>query len=135
VKQRRIDETRPDIERLDQIARQLAESPSLVSIHDQIVLASQQPMVKVDDAADEFRRKNANAAVVQKINAARRAVAEENSIVAEMRIAVDHAEAAEREPPGGKHRLGEGVARCQRIILVGEHTGALEPVEREQPAS
>src|SRR5262249_59600926 len=107
VRQRRIDKTGQDIVRLDQIARQLAESPSLVSVHDQIVLAAQQPMVKVDDAADEFRRKNANAAVVQKINAARPAVAKENSIVAEMRIAVDHAEAAEREPPGGKHRLGE----------------------------
>ncbi len=41
VEQRRIDETGPDIERLDQVARQIAKSPGFVSMHDQIVFAAQ----------------------------------------------------------------------------------------------
>src|SRR6516165_9213404 len=111
VEQRRIDEARPDIERLDQIARQPAEPPSLVGVHDQVVLAAQQPVIKVDDAAHEFRRENSDATIVKKVDSSWRAVVQENSVIAEMRIAMDHAEAAERKPPGGKHRLGERVAR------------------------
>ena len=58
----------------------------------------------------------------------------EDRVIAEMRIAVDDAEAAERKPPGGEHRGGERVARFQRVVLVGEHLRAVEPIEREQPA-
>ena len=35
----------------------------------------------------------------------------EDRVIAEMRIAVDDAEAAERQPPGGEHRVGEPIAR------------------------
>ena len=34
----------------------------------------------------------------------------EHRVIAEMRIAVDHAETAERKPPGGEHRLPDAVA-------------------------
>src|SRR5262249_3463432 len=107
------------------------ESPSLVSVHDQIVFAMEQAVIEVNDATHEFRRENADAAVVEKVDAGRRGIVQENSVVAEMRIAMDHAEAAERKPPGGKHRLGERVARRKRIALVGEHAGAVEPVKRQ----
>ena len=51
-----------------------------------------------------------------------------------MRVAVDHAVAAEREPPRGEHRLPDAVALLERRGLVAEQFGAVEPVEREQPA-
>ena len=58
----------------------------------------------------------------------------EDGVVAEMRVAVDDAEAAERKPPGREHGGGDGVARLDRVGLVREHAGALAPVERQQPA-
>ena len=58
----------------------------------------------------------------------------EDGVIAEMRIAMDDAEAAERKPPGGEHRGRQPVAHGERIVLVREHLGAVEPVEREQPA-
>ncbi len=58
----------------------------------------------------------------------------EHRVIAEMRIAVDHAEAAERKPPRGEHRLPDAVALGERRVLVREQLGAFEPVEREQPA-
>ncbi len=51
-----------------------------------------------------------------------------------MRIAVDHAEAAERKPPRREHRAADDVAVLERRFLVGEQLGAVEPVERQQPA-
>ena len=58
----------------------------------------------------------------------------EHRVVTEMRIAVDHAEAAERKPPGGKHRAADDVAMRERRALVLQELGAVEPIEREQPA-
>src|SRR5690348_12780086 len=74
IKQWRIDEARPDVEGLNQIARELAETPGFVSVYDQVVLSAQQPVIKVDDATHEFRRKNANAAIVEQVDAGRRTV-------------------------------------------------------------
>ena len=51
-----------------------------------------------------------------------------------MRIAVDDAKAAERKPPGGEHRGRQPVAHGKRIVLVRQHLGTVEPIEREQPA-
>src|SRR5580704_19533579 len=69
VKERRIDEARPDIERVDQIALELAEAPSLIGVHDEIVVAFEQAVIKIDDAADEFRREDADAAIVEQLDA------------------------------------------------------------------
>ena len=58
----------------------------------------------------------------------------EHRVVAEMRIAVDHAVAAERKPPGGEHRGADAVAhRERRRSCASSSLRALEPVEREQP--
>ena len=38
-------------------------------MHDEIVVAVQQPVIEIDDAAHEFRRENADAAVVEQIDA------------------------------------------------------------------
>jgi hypothetical protein len=65
-------------------------------------IAVAQAGIEIDDAADESRRKDADAAIVEQIDAGRRAVILEDRIIAEMRIAVDHADAAERKPPGGE---------------------------------
>ena len=64
----------------------------------------QQSVIEIDDAADEFRREDADAAIVEKVDAGRLAVALEDRVIAEMRIAVDDAVAAERMPPGLEHR-------------------------------
>ena len=59
----------------------------------------------------------------------------EHRVIAEMRIAVDHAEAAERKPPGREHRGGRGgCASSSGASLWASSLRALEPVEREQPA-
>ena len=94
----------------------------------------EQSVVEVDHAANELRREDADAAVVEQIDAARRATFVEHRVVSEMRIAVDHAEAAERKPPGREHRAADAVAVLERRLLVGQKLGAIEPVEREQPA-
>src|ERR1700724_2685388 len=60
VEQRRIDEARPDVERVDEIARQPAKTPGFVGVDDEVVVAAQQPVIEIDDAADEFRRENAD---------------------------------------------------------------------------
>src|SRR6266700_2065614 len=89
-------------------------------------------MVEVDHAADELRRENADAAIVEQVDAVRGAVLDEGRVVAEMRIAVDHAEAAERLPPSLKHRDRDAIARRDVIALVGQQLVALEPVEGEE---
>ena len=51
-----------------------------------------------------------------------------------MRIAVDHAEAAERMPPGCEHAVASRLRDLQRIVLVREQRAAFKPVHGEQPA-
>jgi len=58
----------------------------------------------------------------------------EHGVNAEMRVAVDHAEAAEWIPPSGEHRGRKRIAHGERIVLVRQHARAFEPVEREQAA-
>ena len=103
-------------------------------MHDEVAIVLEQPVIEVDHAADEALREDADAAVVEQVDAARLTLLGEHRVVAEMRIAVDHAEAAERKPPGGEHRLPDAIALRQRRLLVREQLGAVEPVEREQPA-
>ncbi len=114
VEQRRVDEPRPDVERVDQVAREPAEAPGFVGVHDEIVIAVQEAVIEIDDAAHEGRRKNADAAIIEEIDPGRRAVALEHRVIAEMRVAVNDAEAAERKPPGGEHGGGEHVAHRER---------------------
>src|SRR4029078_11799057 len=69
VQQRSIDEPRPDIEHVDQFAAELLEAPGLVGMDYERVVVPEQAMVKIDDPADELRREDANAAVVEQIDA------------------------------------------------------------------
>src|SRR5262245_58842021 len=94
-----IDEARPDVERIDQLAREGLEAPGLVGVHQRGVVAAARPVIEVDHAAHEFGGEDTNAAVVEEIDAAALPALVEHRIVAEMRIAMDDAEAAEREPP------------------------------------
>src|SRR5215469_3873259 len=134
VEQWCVDKARPDIERLNEVARQIAKTPGLVGMDDQVVLAAQKAVIKIDDAAHEFRRENTDAAVVQEIDPGRRAVEHAYGVIAKMWIAVDHAETAEREPPSSEHRLRQRVARAKWVALVRQHARAVEPIEREQPS-
>src|ERR1700746_108064 len=65
VKQRSIDKARPDIQHVDQFPIESLEAPGLIGVYDEIGVLSEQAVVKIDHAADEFRREDANASVVQ----------------------------------------------------------------------
>jgi hypothetical protein len=83
-------------------------------MHDALAVVLHQPVVEVEHAGDEVRREDADAAIVEQIEARGRAgVVEPGGIVAEMRVAVDDAVAAERPPPGMEQRAGKQVARLQ----------------------
>src|SRR6266436_3264836 len=101
-------------------------------MHHQSLIAPEQTMVEVDHAADEFRRKNADAAVVEQVDSLRRAVLHERRVVAEMGVAMDDAEPAERLPPRFEHRNRDAVARRDRVALARQQLVAFEPVEREE---
>src|SRR5471032_3345408 len=96
VHQRAIDKARPDIERVDQRARESLEAPGLVGMHHPRLLAVSQAPIQIDHAADELRRENADAAIVEEIDAARLARLLEGGVVAEMRITVNDAETRKR---------------------------------------
>jgi len=68
-------------------------------VDDEIGVCLEQAVIEIDHAADEFRREDADASIVQEIDARRPAGHVEHAVIAEMRIAVDHAETAERPPP------------------------------------
>ena len=46
------------------------EAPGLVGVHDAIVVAVRRPLIEIDHAADEARREDADAAVVEQVDAA-----------------------------------------------------------------
>ena len=66
-------------------------------VDDARVIVVAQPVVEIDHAADELRREDADAAVVQEIDACGPALLLEHRVVAEMRVAVDWS--AERAAP------------------------------------
>src|SRR5215471_2044882 len=101
-------------------------------MHHQSLIAPEQAVVEVDHAADEFRGKNADAAVVEQVDTMRRAILDECRVVAEMRVAMDHPEPAERLPPRFEHCNREAVARRDGIALVGQQLVAFEPVESKE---
>src|SRR5262245_171340 len=135
IEKRAIYETCPDIEGIDQLTIEPLETPGLVSVHHEIVIAPQQSAIKVDHAANEARRENAYAAIVQEINAGRspfRVV--EDGVIAEMRVAMNDAEAAEGKPPRGEHGRGETIARSERVGLVLQQLAPGKPIQRQQAA-
>src|SRR5262245_42046234 len=101
-------------------------------MHHQSLVALEQAVVEVDHAADEFRLKDTNAAIVEQIDTMRRAVLDECGVVAEMRVAMDHPEPAERLPPRFEHRNREAVARRDGVPLVSQQLVAFQPVESKE---
>ena len=75
---------------------------------------------------------DADAAVIEQVDAARLTVLGEDGVVAEMGIAVDHRGAAEGVPPGLEHRMSQAVAHLERPTGEGQDLLALEPALREQ---
>src|SRR5258708_1874342 len=71
VHQGAIDKARPDIERVDQPAREALEAPGLVGVHHPRLLAISEAAIKINHATDEFRRENADAAIVEEVDAIR----------------------------------------------------------------
>src|SRR5262245_1632521 len=135
VEQRAVNETCPDIQGIDQLAVEPLEPPGLVSVHYELVIAAQQSAIEVDHTADKAWRENANTAVIQKIDSPRfpfRVV--EDGVIAEMRVAMNDAEAAEGKPPRGEHRRGETIAHSERVALMLEQLAAGKPIQREQAA-
>src|SRR5215470_7121691 len=118
IEQRPVDKARPNVEDIDQLAPEPLEPPGLVGVHDKIVVVGKQSVIEVNHAADEFRRKDTNAAVVEQVDAGRLAVGVEHGVVAEMRVAVDDAVTAERMPPGGKQGGGKPIAHLKTCGLV-----------------
>src|SRR5215217_394301 len=102
--ERPVDEAGPDVEDVDQLGRELLEAPDLIGMDDPVAVVVQEPAVEVDDPADEFRREDADAAVVEEIDAARLPAVREHGVVAEMRVAMDDAVVAEGVPPSLEHR-------------------------------
>src|SRR5260370_2825236 len=72
VKQRPIDEPRPNIEDVNELARQAAEPPGFVGMHHQSLIAPEQAMVEVNHTAAEFPGKDADAARAEHLNSLRR---------------------------------------------------------------
>ena len=79
------DEARPDLD-IDQLVGDTFE-PRLRPLHDQAAIIVLQAMVEVDHPADELCREDANAAVIEQIDAGRLARLPEPGVVAEMRVA------------------------------------------------
>src|SRR6478609_11619605 len=90
VQQRAVDELRPDVEDVDEVLLQALEAPCLVGVHDAIAVVFEQALVEIDDAAHEARRKDADAAIIQQVDALWFAALREYRVIAQVRIAVDH---------------------------------------------
>ena len=104
-----------------------SKAPDRVGGGDAVAVVRLEAAIELDHAFDEARRKDADAAVVEEVDAGRPAVLLEDRVVAEMRVAVDHAEMREGPPPGLEQRRRDAVALLQRMVDEGEQRLALEP--------
>ena len=102
---------------VDEVLLQALEAPGLVGVHDAVAVVFEQALVEVDDAAHEARREDADAAIVEQVDALRLAALREHRVIAQVRIAVDHAEAAEGHPPRLEHGGRDAVALLERCCL------------------
>ena len=109
---------------------------NLVGADDPRLVALLQPLVKLDDAADEAGGEDAHAAVVEQVDRLDpplvRLARGDHRVIAEMRIAVNDAELRERQPPGFEQRHRDRVARLGgRVLKIGQ-PAAVEPLHRQQ---
>src|SRR5271166_1837328 len=132
VEQRPVDETGPDIQNFGKLLGQTMETPALVGVECAGEVFVKEALIKIDHAGDESRLENADAAVIQQIYARRLALVFENRIVAKMGIAMDHAELAERDPPGLEHGGGDPSARGLACAGEAEKLASFEPLHCQQ---
>ncbi len=133
LEHRAIDEVRPDVQNVDELVGEAGEAPGLVSVHGERAVVVEEAVIKIDHALNEFRREGPHAAIVEQVDAGGLAACIlEHRVVAEMRIAVDHAVMAERVPPGAEHGARDGVALLQRPVRVVEQPAPIEPSHGEE---
>ena len=129
-------ESRPDVHRLNRLAREVLEPPKLIGVDDARGIVGLEREVKLDDAADEARRENPDAAVVEEIDrldTARLArTRRDDGIVAEMRVAMDDAVTQEGAPPRLEQQRRNMGAALGRSRLELQQLRAIEPFQREQ---
>ena len=129
VHQRAIEEGGPAVQHGDHLMRQAGKAPILVGRHGARDVVGHQRAVKLDRAAHETRREDPDAAEIHQIDRTVRP----HRVVAEMRIAVDHAVGIERHVPGAEHVGGQPVLVLLRMALPVEQWLALQPGHGEQP--
>src|SRR5690606_7952075 len=96
VEARRVDEARPDPEHIDQVGGEIAKAPVFIGGSRPVPIIRFEGAIELDHARNECRRKDADAAIIEKIDAEILA----HRIIAEMRVSMNDAIAAERHPPG-----------------------------------
>src|SRR5262245_34543845 len=147
VEQRAVDEARPDVQGIDELCRQTAEAPGFVGIDDEVALAPQEALIEIDHPLHEGGWEGADAAVVEEVDAcghpkgavlrcglavAASPVDFENRVVAEVWVAMDHAEVGERIPPGAEHGARNGIAMRKRRVPVVHQPPAFQPGHGQQ---
>mmetsp|Transcript_32142 Transcript_32142/g.44869 ORF Transcript_32142/g.44869 Transcript_32142/m.44869 type:complete len:313 (-) Transcript_32142:195-1133(-) len=130
--ERTVDEPCPHVQHVDGLPVEILEAPAPVGLHRQLLVIVAERPVEVDHALDEGRREDPDAAVVQQVD---RAIVP-HGVIAQMRIAMDHAVEIERHVPGPEHVHRDPVA----FLLIGmgldefHHRGAVQPGHGDQPA-
>ena len=79
--------------------------------------------VEIDDAADKFRREDADAAKIEQVDG----VVLAHGVIAQMRVAVNHAVAIEGNIPGAEHIHGQAVALFGRRVDEVQNTLTVQP--------
>ena len=109
--------------------RQLAEPPEAIRLDRQLAVVALQRVIEVDHAFDETWREYPDAAEIEQIYGAVRRY----GVVAEMRVAVDHAVIVERHVPGPEHAQRDLVAQFDgRVFGEFEDRAPFEPGHRQQ---
>ena len=96
----------------------------------QVFVVVLERVVEVDHALDEGRREHADAAEIEQVDR----IVFPRRIVAEMRVAVDHAVIVERHIPGAEHGARQRVAGLDRCVLERGQLLPVEPAHGQQPA-
>ena len=105
--QRRVEEFGPTLQVPHHLVRQIAEPPLLERMPRLVVIMVTHRLEQADHATDEMRRKNADGAEIQQVDATGiLAIGLADQVVAQMRVAMDDAEFVQRlvirlEQPGG----------------------------------
>ena len=98
-------------------------------MHHLRVIIAQQPAIEINDTTDKFRRKDADAAIIEKIDPLAFA---KDCVIAQMWIAMNDRELAEGMPPCAKHRCCNAIAHLLIACLEAQKLVAFEPIQHKQ---